>query len=168
MPDNPYDLPNFPVSPLDEIEVAIFLADENGTTTFSDTGDLTPADNSVWFMIYDLSTEQSYWGTLPRRDSFTGATAEFIVERPSYGPPGNQPPLPLANYDIAEMENCWFSDTWAGQSTLDYNGDGPWFGTLDTITMVNPDDGVTLSDAHVSTYGSDGGGTIWFVWRNYY
>ena len=162
LPDAPYDLPNFPVSPLDEIEVAIFLADEYGTTTFSDTGDLTPADNNVWFMIYDLTTEQSYWGTLPRRDSFTGSTAEFVVERP------NTPSVPLANYDIAQMENCWFSDTWADQSTLDYNGDGPRFGTLETITMVNPDDGLTLSDAHVSTYGSDGGGTIWFVWRNYY
>ena len=162
LPDAPYDLPNFPVSPVDDIQVAIFLADQYGTTTFSDTGDLTPADNNVWFMIYDLTSEQSYWGTLPRRDSFTGSTAEFIVERP------NSPPVPLANYFITQMENCWFSDTWAGQSTLDYNGYGPLFGTLDTITMVNPDDGLTLSDSHVSTYDSNGGGTVWFVWRNYY
>ena len=39
------------------MSVDIFLADENGQTWFKDGdwGGLTPADNSVWFMLYNHS-----------------------------------------------------------------------------------------------------------------
>ena len=164
LPDSAYFLPNFPVSSGDEISVDIFLADENGNTTFY-FGDLTPSDNSVWFMIYDLTTSQSFWGTLPKPDAFSGSSAEYIMERPFV----NGSTAALADYGIAGMHDCWFADSWFGFSSLDYDGSTPNVGIRNDVTMVNSDDGNTLSSAYIyPNFDTPGGGNILFVWQNYF
>jgi hypothetical protein len=53
LPFAPWGVPNFPISPGDAISLDIFVADQNGTTWFQNGswGGLTPADDSVWFML---------------------------------------------------------------------------------------------------------------------
>jgi hypothetical protein len=85
------------------------------------------------------------------------------MERPSV----NNSTVPLADYGIAGMHNCWFADSWFGFSSLDYNGSAPGVGTLNRVTMVNGAD--TLSSAFVyANFDSPGGGNILFVWQNFF
>jgi hypothetical protein len=78
-----WGIPNFPISPGDEVSVEIFPADQFGNTWFAgdDRGGLTAQGNNVWFMVYNYTRGVSYWSTLPCGE-FAGATAEFIVEGP--------------------------------------------------------------------------------------
>lgn len=163
LPDAPYYLPNFPASPEDELSISIFLADQNGNPTFS-YGDLTPSDNTVWFMIYNLTTNNSYWGTLPRPAAFSGSTVDFIVEAPQV----NGSTTNLANFGVAGMHDCWFADSWFGFSSLDYNGADPAVGTLNDITMFNNATGDTLASAFIyANFDTPGGGNLLWVWQNY-
>jgi hypothetical protein len=163
LPDAPYYLPNFPASPQDELSIAIFLADANGNTTFSN-GDLTPSDDTVWFMIYNLTTNNSYWGTLPKPAAFSGSTVDFIIEAPNV----NGSTTNLADFGLAGMHNCWFADSWFGFSSLDYDGTDPSVGTLNDITMYNNGTGDTLASAYIyANFDTPGGGNILWVWQNY-
>ncbi len=164
LPYAPYYLPNFPVSPGDEISVSIFLADQNGNTTFYN-GDLTPNDDSVWFMIYNLSTNNSYWGTVPKPAGFSGSTVDFIVEAPQV----NGSTTNLADFGLAGMHDAYFADSWFGFSSLDYNGSEPNVGTLNDITMLNFGSGDTLASSYIyPNYSAPGGGNILWVWQNYF
>ena len=61
-----------------------------------------------------------------------------------------------------------FADSWAGFSSLDYDGPDPSIGILSDITMVNFVDGNTLASAYVyPNYDTPGGGNILWVWQNY-
>jgi hypothetical protein len=163
LPDAPYYLPNFPTSPQDDISVSIFLADQYGNTTFS-YGDLTPSDDTVWFMIYNLTTSNSYWGTLPKPAAFSGSTVDFIVEAPNV----NGSTTSLADFGVAGMHDCWFADSWFGFSSLDYNGSDPNVGTLNDITMFNNATGDTLASAYIyANFDTPGGGNVFWVWQNY-
>jgi len=164
LPDVPYGLPNFPVSPGDSISVDIFLADQYGNTTLSG-GDLTPSDDSVWFMIYNLTTGNSYWGTLPRPPAFSGSTAEFVLERPSSYDTGV--PFALANFGIVGAHDCYFADTWFGYSSLDYNGTPPYPFSLDNLTMFNGSNTLASSFTYANLSGAPGGGNELWVWQNY-
>lgn len=164
LPDSPYYLPNFPASPGDEISVSIFLADQNGNTTFY-SGDLTPSDDTVWFMIYNLTTGNSYWGTLPKPAAFSGSTVDFIVEAPTV----NGSLASLADFGLAGMHDAYFADSWYGFSSLDYNGSDPNVGTLNDITMVNFGSGDTLASSYIyANYDAPGGGNVLWVWQNYF
>ncbi len=163
LPNAPYFLPNFPAAPGDQVSISIFLADQNGNTTFSD-GDLTPSDDTVWFMIYNLTTGNSYWGTLPKPAAFSGSTVDFIIEAPNV----NGSTTNLADFGLAGMHDCFFADSWFGFSSLDYNGSDPLVGTLNDISMFNGATGDTLASAYIyANFGTPGGGNIFWVWQNY-
>jgi hypothetical protein len=164
LPWAPYYLPNFPTSPGDEISIAIFLADQYGNTTFSN-GDITPSDDHIWFMIYNLTTHNSFWGTYPRAAAFSGSTVDFVVEAPSV----NGSTTNLAKFGLAGMHGCYYADTWYGFTSLDYNGSDPLVGTLNDITMRNSAMGNTLASSYIyANFDYPGGGNILWVWQNYY
>jgi len=162
LPDIAYAVPNMSVSPGDQLSVDIFLADQNGNTTFYN-GDLTPSDDSVWFMVYNVTAGTSYWGTLPRPPQFSGATAEFILERPTDSDSG---PSPLADFSVASAHDCWFADTWSGYKSLDYDGTPPYPFILDNLTMANGSDTLSSSLTYPNSGASGGGNEVW-VWENY-
>jgi len=157
LPFDPWGLPNFPVSPGDSVSVDIFVADENGMTWFQNdntNGGLTPADNSVWFMIYNYTKGLSFWGTLPTAPQsidgkqstwFTGSTAEFIIERPT--DLDNNVPYPLAPFGFTIMQGCYYGDSEYGdqQWRLSANGSTPWDCTLTYLNMVNSSDNNLLA-----------------------
>jgi hypothetical protein len=163
LPDIPYAVPNLIVSPGDELSVDIFLADQYGNTTFYN-GDLTPSDDVVWFMVYNLTAGTSYWGTLPRPAQFSGATAEFVLERPGDYDTGT--PSALADYGFAAAHDCWFADTWSGYTSLDYDGTPPYPFVLDNLTMVNGSDTLSSPFTYPNAGASGGGNELW-IWRDY-
>jgi hypothetical protein len=177
LPFNQWLIPNFAVSPRDAVSVDIFLADQNGTVWFQNgrDGGLTPADNSVWFMIYNYSQGESFWGTYPATSvsldgqtstPFTGTTAEFIIERPSL----NNSPVPLASFGIAGMQNCWYSDSFYGERPWPLGADGstPLDGSLAYVNMQDP---VTNNFLDLTFSSPDPtspeGYQIAFLWTNY-
>jgi hypothetical protein len=115
-----WGVPNFPIFPGDEVSVDMFVADENGTMWFANpdegNGGLTPADNSVWFILFNYTRRLLYAGTLPvagvtingnSSTGFTGSTAEFILERPQI----NGTVVPLANFVVNDMYSCDYGDS---------------------------------------------------------
>jgi hypothetical protein len=167
LPAAPGGVPGFSIAPGDSVSVDIFLADQNGQTWFSNGwwGTLTPADNNVWFMVYDFTQGQSFWGTLPTPAAFSGSSAEFILERATI----NGGLAQLADFALASMSNGWYADAnygeydfWPvacqGQSTFD--------GTNNYINMVSGSD---LLDFVITTSGYSGGpcNLVWF-WTNWY
>lgn len=153
LPFYPWAAP-IPVSPGDTVSVDIFLADQNGMTWFRDgeNGGLTAADNNVWFMLYNETQHNSYWGTLPTAPyyadgkastGYTGTSAEFILERPTV----NKAVAPLAEFLITGMDNCWYGDSEYGydQWALGANGSAPFVGNLQYLNMVNPANGNLLA-----------------------
>jgi hypothetical protein len=181
LPFDPWAVPNFTVSPGDSISVDIFVADQNGTTWYQNGtwGGLTSQDNSVWFMLYNHSRNLSFWGTLPTaavtlggRSStpFTGSSAEFILERPSYGSPGNYVAYPLANFVLAAMQGCWYGDSQYGDRAFPLGADGssPFDGNLSYLNMQNTATGDLLDLAiSVPDPTSPEGSEILWVWTNY-
>ena len=151
LPFAPWGVPNFPVSPGDEISADIFIADANGQTWFVNqdegNGGLTRADNNVWFMLYNLTKGASFWGTLSTGPysaggltgtGYTGTTAEFIIERPSDLNSGN--PYPLAPFGFTTMWSCWYGDSEYGDNRLwrlGPSGSTPFDATLTYINMVD-------------------------------
>jgi hypothetical protein len=164
LPYAPYYLPNFPASPGDELSISIFLADQYGNPTFY-YGNLTASDDTVWFMIYNLTQHNSYWGTIPKPAAFSGSTVDFVVEAPQV----NGSITDLANFGVAGMHDAYFADSWFGYSSLDYNGSDPNVGTLNDITMVNFGTGDTLASSYIyPNFSTPGGGNVLWVWQNYY
>ncbi len=181
LPFPPWAVPNFTVSPGDSISVDIFVADENGTTWYQNGtwGGLTPQDNSVWFMLYNNSRNLSYWGTLPTAAEtggglsstpFTGSSAEFILERPSIGSPGNYVAQPLAFFLFTAMQGCWYGDAQYGDQRFPLGADGssPFDGNLSYLNMLNSATG-DLLDFAISVpdpTSSEGSEILWF-WTSY-
>jgi hypothetical protein len=169
LPFAPYAVPNFPVSPGDEVSVDIFLADQFGTTWFQNgsNGGLTPTDNNVWFMLYNYSNSSSFWGTLSTATGFGGATAEFIIERPTDAS-GNL--VPLAPFGVATMWSNWYGDSEYGDRfwPLGANGSSPFDGTLTYINMVDPSNNNNLLALPFSLPDptNPGGCQIWWLWLN--
>ena len=177
LPFAPWAVANFPVSPGDSISVDMFVADQYGTTWFQNGtwGGLTPADNSVWFMLYNRTQRVSYWGTLPTASQslggltstpFTGSTAEFIVERPTV----NGSAAPLACFILAAMQGCWYGDAQYGDQLFALSADGssPFDGNLQYLNMQN---GTTndLLDIAISAPdpASPQGSEILWLWTHY-
>lgn len=179
LPFAPWAVPNFTVTPGDSISVDIFVADPNGNTWYVDGtwGGLTSQDNSVWFMLYNNSRNLSYWGTLPTAAEslggltstpFTGTSAEFILERPSYGTPGNYVAQPLANFVFATMHGCWYGDAQYGGRPFALGADGslPFDGNLSYLNMKNGNDLLDIAISVPDPTSSGGSEIIWF-WTNY-
>ncbi|HEY6971983.1 MAG TPA: G1 family glutamic endopeptidase [Candidatus Angelobacter sp.] len=170
LPAVPYAVPNFHVSPGDEVSVDIFLADQFGTTWFKNgsNGGLTPADNNVWFMLYNYSNGSSFWGTLSTSTGFSGATAEFIIERPS---DSNGNPYPLAAFGFATMWSNFYGDSEYGDRlwALGANGSSPFDGTLTYINMVDPSNNnlLALSLSMPDPINPSGYEILW-LWVNYF
>jgi hypothetical protein len=176
LPFAPWGLPNFPLSPGDSVSVDIFVADENGMTWFQDgaNGGLTPADDSVWFMIYNYSKGLSFWGTLSTgrysqdgytSTGYTGSTAEFIVERPTDLDSGN--PYPLAFFGLADMNSCYYADALYGDSPFQLEADGssPFDGNLTYINMQDSATGNLLTiPISMPDPNSPGGYQILWIW----
>ena len=177
LPFAPWAVTNFPISPGDAISVDIFVADQNGNTWFQngENGGLTPADNSVWFMLYNNTKGLSYWGTLPTApDSlggvsstgFTGTTAEFILERPTV----NGSPAALAFFGLAAMTGCYYGDSEYGDRswTLGPNGSTPFDATLTYINMTDTATNNLLAfPISVPDPTTSGGYEILWLWTNY-
>jgi hypothetical protein len=152
LPATEMSTPNFPISPGDEVFVMVFIADSSGETLFSD-GNLTPADDKVWFIFGNWTYSTLYYSNaLPRPSTFTGSTAEFIMERPCYGSsPSNCTPYPLAAFGFAIMSYGWYGDSayadninteaWA----LPCNGTPPKEGSINYLNMENRADGDLLA-----------------------
>jgi hypothetical protein len=181
LPFAPWAVPNFPVSPGDQISVAIFLADENGTTWYENGfgGGLTSADNCVWFVIENLTQQNSYFGYLPRAAAtlngqsstgYTGTTAEFILERPEIVDNGASYTLPLACFGASSMFDCVYEDSATGSNWI-YPLGAPRFtpGTLTYLNMRNPATqnvlaiAVPLPDPN----SNEGGQEIFWMWTNF-
>jgi hypothetical protein len=176
LPFSAYFLPNFAVSPRDSVSVDIFVADQNGTTWFQngDNGGLTPADNSVWFLIYNYTQGQSFWGTYSTAPvssggqsstGFTGTLAEFILERPSL----SSGTLPLASFGSAGMNNCWYADSFYGEQYFSLGADGssPFDGSLAYYDMQNQATNNSLDLTFSSPDSNTGGSQVAFIWTNY-
>ena len=176
LPFAPWAVPNFTVAPQDSISVDMFVADQNGMQWFKDGtwGGLTPADNSVWFMLYNNTRRLSYWGTLPtaavnigglKSTPFTGTTAEFIVERPVYN--GSQ--APLANFLLAVMQGCWYGDAQYGDRPFALGADGsiPFDGNLSYWNMQNSSTKDLLDLAISAPDPTSSGSEILWFWFNY-
>ena len=147
----PWAVPNFTVAPGDSISVDIWVADQNGITWYQNGtwGGLTPQDNSVWFTLYNNSRNLSFFGTLPTAAQtldglsstpFTGSSAEFILERPSYGSsPGNSVAQPLALFSVAKMQGCWYGDAQYGDRRFPLGADGssPFDGNLSYLNAAS-------------------------------
>ena len=141
-----------------------------------ENGGLTAADDNVWFMLYNESQHYSFWGALPtspesggglRSTGFTGATAEFILERPTV----NGSPAPLAEFLITYMDGCWYGDSEYGNDgwPLLANGSTPFEANLTYINMVDQATGnllaipVSIPDP---TSGPESYQIVWW-WVNY-
>jgi hypothetical protein len=167
LPSAASGVPNFAISPGDHVSVDIFVADQDGTTWFAngENGGLTPADNSVWFMLANYTQNESFWGTLPTAPGYTGTTAEFIVERPTVN--GNV--VPLALFAVTTMFNCWYGDSEYGDRSwrLGLNGSSPFDANLTYINMQNSADGNLLAfPISVPDPNSPGGAEIIWLWTN--
>jgi hypothetical protein len=179
VPFAPWAVPDFPVSPRDIISVDMFVADQYGNTWYQDgsNGGLTPADNSIWFMLYNNSQNASYWGTLPTAPvtidgtsdaGFTGATAEFILERPSDLSTNN--PYPLADFGIAAIYDCWYADALYGLGSpfqLGDNGSEPFDGNLAYINMVGASGDLLALPLSIPDLSNPGSYRIVWIWVNY-
>jgi hypothetical protein len=178
LPFAPWGIPNFPVSPGDSVGVDIFVADQNGNTWFQDgeNGGLTPADDAVWFMIYNYSQNLSYWGTLATSSysaggltstGFTGSSVEFIIERPSDLSSGS--PFPLAPFGFTVMNNCWYGDALYGDRPFQLGADGtsPFDGNLTYGNMLDNSTGNLLAlPFSMPDPNSPGGYQIIWLWLN--
>jgi hypothetical protein len=162
LPNISYGLPNVPVSPGDQVSVDIWVGDLYGNPVIQ-WGDLTPADNTVWFLVYNLSAHLVWLGTYPLPSPFAGSTAEFIMERPKV----NGSIVPLADYGVASMYNCWFADTWLGFTSLDSGSPLPYPFRLSRATMVNGSDVLSVPYVYSNFFGGGGGGNVLFVWDSY-
>jgi len=175
LPFAPAAVSNFPLSAGDHVSVDIFVADQNGDTTFQQGsgGGLTRQDNSVWFMLYNTTKHLAFWGTVPiatSSDQFHGQTAEFMIERPTDLSTGQL--SPLANFRTSTMRNCAYGDAWYGnlqQFALEPNdGTQPFDGTLQYQNMVNASTGDRLATAFsCQNDNSFGGNLLFWVWTNY-
>ena len=174
LPDGPWYVPNFPVSPGDEISVNIFVADGHGQTWFANDGlggGLTAQNDSVWFMIYNTTQGKSYWGTYPRNTllhGFSGSSVEFVVERPTDNDSGTLDQF--ANFGTARLRNCWFGDAQFGGRYEDKltpdDGSQPFDGQLTYLNMADSSTGHVLATA-TSCNNADGGDDIFLLWANY-
>jgi hypothetical protein len=174
LPFDPFAVPNFPLNPGDDISVDIFVADQNGTTWFQNgsNGGLTPANDSVWFMLYNNTQRASYWGTYPTAPQdggstgFTGTSAEFILERPTV----NGSLAPLAFFGVATMRSGWYGDSEYGTKAwpLGANGSSPFDATLTYINMQNPSDNDLLALANsIPDPTSPRGAEILWLWTSF-
>ncbi len=159
-PNPPYFIPNMPTSPLDALTVNVWIADQNGSTWYTN-GDLNAQDDTVWFWVVNSTKNTQYMGTLPRPSSFAGGTAEFIIERGE--PYSNTTPV-LADFTWQGMQNAEFGDTVWGSQFI-YNGGRPPVGTLNQVNMVNGSTTEDLAFVYGSVANGDPGNILW-VWEN--
>lgn len=175
LPFAPWAVPNFPLSPDDQISVNIHVADQNNNTWFrydNEGGGLTAQDNSVWFMLYNRTKSLSYWGTVPTStpaDQFNGNTVEFIIERPSNGSGGT---WDLANFGTARMQNCAYGDAQFGYlqefAPTPDDGSQPFSGSLSYLNMINPANNRRLATAISCPDASGfGGNDIFWLWSSF-
>jgi hypothetical protein len=165
-PSPPASVPNFAVSAGDEVWVFVSLADQNGQTWFSDGsfGNLTAADNTVWFLLINGTQNESAIIKIPTPSAFVGTSAEFIMERPqvfgSYSP--------LANFGEASMLGVSYMDS--------YYGERPWplacYGHTsfaDKLAFINMKNGADLLDVTLPTAVGDpvGACNILWIWTDW-
>lgn len=175
LPYAPWGVPEFHIQPGDRVSVHIFVADDRGTTWFQEPlgGGLTSRDDSVWFMLYNMTRRLSYWGTLPTIDpggqyKFTGSQVEFVLERPS---DSNLNPYPLANFCITTMRNCAFADAEYGgreeEPVTPDDGSQPFVGDE---TYINMNSTITHNRLATAVSAQDpssfGGYDIFWVFSN--
>lgn len=133
---------NFPVNPGDDIEVWVWVA--NAANTWSATG------GNGWFLVWNATqnVQTEVTTVIPAGVTFTGHTAEWIMERPTV----NGTITSLANYGTAQM-----TDSWA----CDFSYGTHYFGsdTSTQLTMMNGTDELS-SVAPVTTRA------MTFTWHN--
>ena len=149
LPWNWWEIPNFPVSPGDEVSVDIWVANEFGTTIYEDGSfdGLTCEENNVWFYMNNATNGASFMGTYPtapesvyglHNTGFSGYTAEFILERPTI----NGIVTPLALFTPTPMTSCSYGDAEDGEYNMFAlgadNGIPPFDGKLTYLNMVDP------------------------------
>jgi hypothetical protein len=101
---------------------------------------------------------------------FTGTTAEFILERPSY----NGSPTDLARFALASMTSCAYGDSQYGDSVqfpveVD-GGPPPLDATLNYINMTDPNNRNALLAFPLSIPDPNNTAdaqAILFLWANY-
>jgi Peptidase A4 family len=174
-------VPNFPVSPGDQISVDIWVANQFGDTIYqqADWGGLTPQDNSVWFYLTNATNGASFMGTYPTAPQsagglsstgFTGTTAEFILERPTI----NGSYTDLAFFLPALMTNWAYRDSQHGDRVLfpvEVDGGPPPFdATLNYVNMIDPNNGNALLAFPISIPDPNNTAdaqALFFSWVNY-
>jgi hypothetical protein len=174
-------VPNFPVSPGDQISVDIWVANQFGDTIFQqvDWGGLTPQDTSVWFYLTNATNGASFMGTYPTAPQsqggqsstgFTGTTAEFILERPTI----NGSYTELAFFVPTSMTDCAYGDSQYGDGVLfpvEVDGGPPPFdASLNYVNMIDPNNNNALLAFPVSIPDPNNTAdaqAIQFFWVNY-
>jgi Peptidase A4 family len=174
-------VPNFPVSPGDQITVDIWVANQFGDTVYQqgDWGGLMLQDNSVWFYLTNANNGASFMGTYPTAPlssggqsstGFTGTTAEFILERPTI----NGSYTDLAFFVPTLMTNCAYGDSQYGDRVLFPvevdGGPQPFDATLNYINMIDPNNGNALLAFPISIpdpSNTADAQAIQFFWINY-
>jgi hypothetical protein len=160
-PDPPWGISNVPVSPGDEMQVIIFVADATGNTSFvdGDGGGLTPADNKVWFMVYNFTKGTSYWGTLDAVGWFS--SANFIVERPEE----NGATAPLAIFAVASMTRGSYATSRTGYQEMYPLGSA--FDSVSYINMQSKASGDVLDTVTPIPAPGGTGDNLYFFWHAY-
>jgi hypothetical protein len=138
---------NFSVNPGDEIFSEVWMGDSNGN--------LNPNGGYGYFWFEDVTTGQyTYLSTQYNSGTFTGISAEWIMERPifSFGLPD------LSDYWYAVMRDPWAytaDNTWVNYLN---GGDGA---TSYQLTMYNGNDAL-------STVLPIDSNTMEFIWLKYH
>jgi hypothetical protein len=141
IPESEVVLNSFPIQPGDIISAYSEVGTKNGVIT-------------GFFYIANLSTNKSVSTSLaiPKNTTFSGLSAEWIMERTEVGGTFENP---LPYYAYAYMDNAWAYRS--GSTTrIDYLSQ-----TNQNITMVNPS-GKALSEAYEQDSDS-----LWFEWLAY-
>jgi hypothetical protein len=169
-------IPNFAVSPGDQITVDIWVANQFGTTIYQvgDAG-LTSQDNSVWFYLTNVTNGAVFIGTYPTAPEslggesstgFTGTTAEFILERPTF----NGSLADLACFLPFVMTNCAYGDSQFGDYLFPLgvdNGPPALDGQLNYINMTEYGAHLALPFSVPDPNNSADAQALGFVWVNY-
>ena len=136
-------LPNFNVSPGDEVLVEVWVGNKTGNPTLS-------GQNGVAFVEDVTKGEYTYVYTPIGSVKVLGYQAEWIMERPYENGvlPG------LADYTSTYMYLPWTEKTDGTWLSYDQNNNQP-------ITMVNSTDNAMSTAISIDT------NTIWFVWYSH-
>ena len=150
----------FSVNPDDYMHVTVWVGDS--------TGAQTPLGHTAWFSIVDQTQSQGgIYSTPLAGTSFSGSTAEWIMERPCvancFGPASGWVFPDLAHYGPVIMTDAWVSTPTSGTKVTNYS-------TAENVRINMYNNNYNFPDNNwLSTvYSTSTPTEMQFLWRNYH